>query len=568
MSIRLIHQNRRSTSHWGICLMLGMLLGLAGPAPGQHRPGDVRHAWIVTWGDDQGRFNSDLGYGSHRQRWADVPGDAKTPPFAGAPLEYFETEADDEPRKLDLDGDGRVDDDYVAAIRFSMQQPLSAPPWPHSGAYPGQISGRFYGGYTWMVANATPRSHPVYTEIGINADHHWPYSDGRADDMPLKGMAQPSPDSWHLHYLLHLWKKADFLNVTEGSRVALDANSRLAVMVNRYWIGFNEMRFVVRDGDALYISEQSFQTLTSNDALPKTFVLEPTSTRWASYSPHEPYHVGFDHRQAEFAPMTFDNVTAVGWYLAKNRPGKKLSHTKWYAFEARATVHYPPDFASSHLDMVKVDASDTIPAFRISHTEVPYRLWKRIYRWAEMPTYIHAPRYHFRKDGDIGNARQATGPHTQAEPVTNITIHDMAAWCNALSELEGRTPCYYTDPEHQSVFRFSELTTRYRWKQGQDRHLENPQYLNDRGEKMTPFGSGEMPLPPLHVRWEADGYRLPTATEWRQAYRQGASWKSTNAQGEATDQDARRRQRPPRRGGAWRHGGQCMGSRLDLGRPF
>lgn len=485
-----------------------------------------RTSWIVTWGDDQGRFNSDLSYNSHRQRWADVPGDTTPPPFPEAPLEYFETAEDGEPGAVDLDNDGRIDDDYVAAIRFSLKEPLSAPAWPHSGAYPGQINGRFFGGYTWMVANAEPRSHPVYTEIGINADHHWPYSDGRADDMPLKGMGRSTPDSWHLHYLLHLWQKRDFLNVDERTGVSLDSNSQLAVMVNRYWVGFNELRFVVRDGQTFYISEQSFGQLTSNARLPKTFILNPTRTRWAVYRPRAPYHIAFDPNKARFHDQTFDNLTAVGWYLAKSRPGKSLSHTKWYAFEARATVNYPAGSDRIHLDTVDIPGSADVPAFQLSRTEVPYRLWKRIYRWADMPTYIHAPRYHFRRDGDIGNARVSPGPHTQAEPVTNITIHDIAAWCNALSELEGRTPCYYTDAAHEQVFRFEALTTRYRWIQGQARHLENPRYFNDRGEAISPFGCEGMRLPSLHVRWEADGYRLPTAAEWREAYRRGAAWET------------------------------------------
>ncbi len=56
-------------------------------------------------------------------------------------------------------------------------------------------------------------------------------------------------------------------------------------------------------------------------------------------------------------------------------------------------------------------------------------------------------------------------------------------WCNALSEKEGLTPCYYTDPSHAEVFR-----------------------------------SGRVDLSPAHVKWDADGYRMSTVAEWQHAY--------------------------------------------------
>ncbi|MFO8007949.1 MAG: SUMF1/EgtB/PvdO family nonheme iron enzyme, partial [Candidatus Brocadiia bacterium] len=508
------------TGLWTCAAVLCCLLALL--PPGHARAADpekTRPAWIVVWGDDVGRFNSDFGYARYRQRYASVPGDPRPAPFEGAPLEYFETGRDGDPEGLDLDGDGETEDDYVACIRFSLEQPLSAPPWPHSGNYPRPFCGRFYGGYTWQVANAQPGAHQVFTEIGINPDHHWPYSDGRADDMPLKGMGDGrNPQSWHKQFLLHLWKKADFINGGDRFDVSLDGSSRLTCMFHRYWEGFNAFRFVVQDGDAFYISEESFPGLIEPDRLPKTFVLNPTETRWARYRPRGPHHIEFSPEGAEFRPHAFADVRAVGWYLAKDYAEKQISHTKWYSFEAKATVSYPPEHVSSWVETAPAGGTDQVPPFHMSTTEIPYRLWKRIYRFADMPTYVLSPRYHFRRDGDVGSCRLGRRAHSQDEPVTNITLHDAAAWCNALSELEGKAPCYYTDPEFTEVFRFEELATRYEWRKEQRRHLENPVYLNWRGEPVSPFGTGGIPLPKLYVRWSADGYRLPTPAEWSAAF--------------------------------------------------
>ncbi len=86
---------------------------------------------------------------------------------------------------------------------------------------------------------------------------------------------------------------------------------------------------------------------------------------------------------------------------------------------------------------------------------------------------------------DFGNR-----PHSLQEPVTDFTLHDAAAWCNALSEMESREPIYYEDPEFQKPLH------EVRW---------SPAFVKLRE------------LPKLYVKWTADGYRLPTVGEWRQA---------------------------------------------------
>lgn len=114
-----------------------------------------------------------------------------------------------------------------------------------------------------------------------------------------------------------------------------------------------------------------------------------------------------------------------------------------------------------------------ISGFWMDAMEVTIDKWREVYTWATNNSYSFS---------NAGSGK------TNGHPVNIVNWYDCVKWCNARSQMEGLKACYYTSPNRNVV-----------------------------------CISGELNLSNSWVNWDANGYRLPTDTEWEKAAR-GGCW--------------------------------------------
>lgn len=382
--------------------------------------------------------------------------------------------------------------DCIYTSYFSLEKQFNAQDVFWNDSFP---CANFYGGYTFAAANRNKISPTeYYVNIGEGEVHNKPN-----DNLALHMMTY-DPKGPFTGHGTWIWKKEDFLDSAsnKGNRIWFDDKSVLALYSARYYGGWEGRRIVVADQGQLYVSE-TLEEAWEGESKTAMYLLHPTQAKWAKWNPKEwSVDFSFKAKDAKFSNHDFQDIDMIGWYIYKDTLDVATVRLKWESFECFANVTRPK-MPSALMTMTEITESAN-PAFYMANTELPYRVWQDVFRWAIDGQYALAPEpYTFERDGDMGSMDDGMKEHGADEPVTDLRIYDTLAWCNALSEREGRELCYYTDAEFKNPYRF----VRY-----------SPLFVRTKELNKKPK---------IYVKWSSDGFRLPTMSEWLEAKNKDSS---------------------------------------------
>src|SRR5687768_2886670 len=92
-----------------------------------------------------------------------------------------------------------------------------------------------------------------------------------------------------------------------------------------------------------------------------------------------------------------------------------------------------------------------VSAFYMDQFEITKVEWDVVYNWAVGHGYTF---------DYAGSGKPAD------HPVHTISWFDAVKWCNARSEMEGKTPAYYTDSKFKQRFRRGQVALYVKWNAG------------------------------------------------------------------------------------------------------